>query len=123
MKTAAPTSGHFYEDWTINCDRLTDRWSDGQTDTQSENHKSPPVNPVGDNKTNAPYLGSHIYKQTGTIFKLCHHIIRKNVLTKFDDDLTKSVTSRGYNFNLRKLNINLRKTAPPPCKQLKQGIF
>ncbi|KAH3728015.1 hypothetical protein DPMN_053960 [Dreissena polymorpha] len=47
--------------------------------------------------------GSHVFKQTRTIFELTSRIKETNVLTKFHEDWTKNVTSR----------VLTSKTAPP----------
>ncbi|KAH3831409.1 hypothetical protein DPMN_104676 [Dreissena polymorpha] len=69
--------------------------TDVSTDTQSENHKSPPVKLVGDK--NAPPPGSHVFQPTHIILKLVQDIIAMNLLTKFHEDRTVNVASRVEN--------------------------
>ncbi|KAH3859122.1 hypothetical protein DPMN_101837 [Dreissena polymorpha] len=54
---------------------------------------------------NAPTTGSHVFSPIWTIFELLRDITKTNVLTNFQDDWAKIVTSRVFT----------RKTAPPTC--------
>ncbi|KAH3862570.1 hypothetical protein DPMN_025539 [Dreissena polymorpha] len=102
---------------------------DRLTDTQSANHKSPPVSPVADNKpvyTLKQRLGfhrtvqlympnfytnvSHVIQLTGTIFEFNSCIKETNVLSKFHENWAKNVTSTVFTcFHY----IHIEKNAPP----------
>ncbi|KAH3752594.1 hypothetical protein DPMN_187215 [Dreissena polymorpha] len=54
--------------------------------------------------------GNHVFKRTGTIFKLNSCILKTKILSKFHEDWTKNVTSRVFTcFH----HIHIEKTAPP----------
>ncbi|KAH3839316.1 hypothetical protein DPMN_112743 [Dreissena polymorpha] len=55
-------------------------------------------------RENAPPTGGHVFSPIWTIFELVRDINETNVLTKFNDDWAKIVTSRVFT----------RNTAPPP---------
>ncbi|KAH3752042.1 hypothetical protein DPMN_186650 [Dreissena polymorpha] len=64
-----PPGGHFHDDWANNV-------------TSGVKTARPP--------------GNHIFKRTGTIFELNSHIKETNVLTKFNENWAKNVTSRVF---------------------------
>ncbi|KAH3728759.1 hypothetical protein DPMN_054720 [Dreissena polymorpha] len=71
-----------------------------------EGHGGPGRSPE---KKTAPPPGSHVFRQTRTIFKLIQDIVRKNVLTKFHEDWTINVTSRvltRFYYTLKPYKVN-----------------
>ncbi|KAH3885510.1 hypothetical protein DPMN_009504 [Dreissena polymorpha] len=80
-KNATPPCSHFHKHWTKN---FTSRET-------------------------APPPGSHVFQRTRTIFKLIQDIVRKKILTKFNEDCAINVTSRvltRFYYTLKPYKVN-----------------
>ncbi|KAH3784325.1 hypothetical protein DPMN_162279 [Dreissena polymorpha] len=94
VKTTPPPGSHFHDDWAKN--------------VTSSVHKLFLLYKY--KKTAPPPPGSHIIQLTGTIFEVNSHIKETNVLTKFNENWVKNVTSKVFTCFYY---IHIEKNAPP----------
>ncbi|KAH3797244.1 hypothetical protein DPMN_150821 [Dreissena polymorpha] len=96
-KTAPPPGGHVFSPIITILELVRDIYKIDATNVTS--------------RENDPRPGGHVFSPIQTIFELNHRIQETNILTKFHEDWTKTVSSKVFTcFHY----IHIEKTAPSP---------
>ncbi|KAH3797589.1 hypothetical protein DPMN_151172 [Dreissena polymorpha] len=112
-KNAPPTGGHVFSPiWTIfelvqdinKTTVLTNFHDDWATIVTSRVFTRFLYSQIG--KTALP-TGGHVFQRTGTTFELNQHIIKTNILTKFNEDWALNVTSTVFELDQDIIGANL----------------